>query len=65
MQIPYPASQSGKALEKHSGSTLKLVLPNNLTTHNIGWLSVWCRKFKVNFGHITFPKKEAHGEKFC
>ena len=47
----------GKTLEKHEGSTLRMVLSNDLSTNNIAWLSVWCRQFKVDFGHIIFPKQ--------
>ena len=31
------------------------MLTGDLKTNQIGWLSVWCRKFKINFGHINFP----------
>ena len=53
--IPYPASQAEKALETHNSSKIKLMLTGDLKTNQIGWLSVWCRKFKINFGHVNFP----------
>ena len=31
------------------------MLTGDLKTNQIGWLSVWCRKFKINFGHVNFP----------
>ena len=33
----------------------RLTLPGGLKPKEIKWLSVWCRKFKVNFGDIFFP----------
>ena len=60
--IPYPASNSEKALESHNGSTIKLVLTKNLTTCKIGWLAVWCRKFEVDFGYLNFPQQHIKGE---
>ena len=33
----------------------RLTLPGDLKPKEIKWLSVWCRKFKVNFGDIFFP----------
>ena len=53
--IPYPASQAEKALETHNSSKIKLMLTGDLKTNQIGWLSVWCRKYKINFGHVNFP----------
>ena len=53
--IPYPASQAEKALETHNSSKIKLMLTGDLKTNQIGWLSVWCRKFEINFGHVNFP----------
>jgi len=31
-----------------------LTLPPGITTNQLRWLSVWCRDYKVNFGHATF-----------
>jgi len=31
-----------------------LTLPPGVSTNNLRWLSVWCRDYKVNFGHATF-----------
>ena len=53
--LAYPANQAEKALGKHQGTTIELKLPSNMKTQDIGWLSVWCRKFSVNFGHVEFP----------
>jgi len=34
---------------------ISLSLPDYITVHDIKWLSVWCRDYKVNFGHVAFP----------
>jgi len=31
-----------------------LTLPPGVSTNQLRWLSVWCRDYKVNFGHATF-----------
>merc|ERR1712243_138576 len=32
---------------------LTLILPPGASTSDIKWLSVWCRDFNVNFGHVN------------
>merc|ERR1712106_1123900 len=31
------------------------ILPENMKVSDIKWLSVWCRKFAVDFGNLMFP----------
>jgi len=33
---------------------IELELPSGLTVDKISWLSVWCRTFTHNFGHVLF-----------
>lgn len=33
---------------------ITLHLPQRIGVQDIKWLSVWCRKFKLNFGHVVF-----------
>jgi len=35
---------------------IELTLPPNLKTTDLKWLSVWCRRFAVNFGDMFFPE---------
>jgi len=35
---------------------LVLELPEGTTVDQLKWISVWCRDFDINFGHVTFPK---------
>ena len=37
---------------------IHLTLPNDLKTSDLKWLSVWCRAFRVDFGHVMFPDKK-------
>ena len=32
-------------------------LPSNVQTDEVTFLSVWCRKLGINFGHVEFPLK--------
>ena len=34
----------------------RLTLPDDLKATDIKWLSVWCRRFRVNFGDMFFPE---------
>eukprot|EP00092_Neocalanus_flemingeri_P065150 GFUD01079153.1.p1 GENE.GFUD01079153.1~~GFUD01079153.1.p1 ORF type:complete len:247 (+),score=63.93 GFUD01079153.1:84-743(+) len=33
-----------------------LTLPPGKTVDQLKWISVWCRDFDVNFGHVNFPE---------
>ena len=35
-----------------------LTLPPQLSAYNIKWISVWCRKFSVDFGHVIIDEKD-------
>ena len=32
-----------------------LKLPDTVTVADLRWLSVWCRAFSLDFGHVKFP----------
>jgi len=32
-----------------------LTLPGELKITDIRWLAIWCRRFTVNYGHVTIP----------
>ena len=38
--------------------TLVLTLPPGVPSSTIKWLSVWCRQFAVDFGHVVRPEVE-------
>merc|ERR1712080_497442 len=43
-------------LGRFTGSKdITLTLPPGKTVDQLKWLSVWCRDFTVNFGHVNFP----------
>ena len=29
-----------------------LTLPNHVSAYNVKWISVWCREYSVDFGHV-------------
>lgn len=54
-QVPYG---SGGPLGIFSGTTVTLKLPQFLASDEIGWISVWCRQYSVDFGSLAFPKAQ-------
>jgi len=38
-----------------ANEAVTLILPENMKVSDIKWLSVWCRKFTVDFGNVMFP----------
>merc|ERR1712223_788705 len=53
IRLPYPENSDQK-LGEFNGETIKINLRNEIKFDEIGWLSVWCRKFSVDFGHLIF-----------
>ncbi|XP_055950409.1 protein Skeletor, isoforms B/C-like [Argiope bruennichi] len=45
-----------QVLGKYSNQNIAITLPDGKKISDIKWLSVWCRKFAVNFGHIMIPE---------
>ena len=43
-------------LRGYQGEDIEIQLPGNLTMNDIDWLSVWCIRYKHNFGHVFIPK---------
>ena len=38
-----------------STDEILLKLPDNVAVSNLRWLSVWCRAFSLDFGHVKIP----------
>nr|CAH0099112.1 unnamed protein product [Daphnia galeata] len=56
--IPYPADYQGKeppVLGRYDNKDVLLKLPLGVKVRDIRWLSVWCRRFAVDFGSVLFP----------
>ncbi len=49
----YNKSQSN--FVRFNGEDIELVLPDGLKAENVRWLSVYCRKYNIDFGHAVFP----------
>jgi Electron transfer DM13 len=41
---------------KYNGDDITIKLPGDLTVYDIKWLSMWCVKYSVEFGHVDIPK---------
>jgi len=54
-QVP---DENGKIdpLRRYDTKTLVLTLPGDLTVFDVEWLSVWCKAYGIDFGHIRIPK---------
>ena len=54
-QVP---DENGKVepLRRYDTKTLVLTLPGDLTVFDVEWLSVWCKAYGIDFGHIRIPK---------
>ncbi|XP_075210705.1 protein Skeletor, isoforms B/C [Lycorma delicatula] len=56
--VPYPEDYTGRdppVLEKFNRQDVILRLPLGKRIRDIKWLSVWCRRFTVNFGDVFVP----------
>lgn len=50
-------NQEPPVLPKMNNENVLLKLPGNLKVTDIRWLSIWCRRFTVNYGEVYFPSK--------
>ncbi|CAH2985104.1 unnamed protein product [Chilo suppressalis] len=56
--VPYPEDYTTRdppILTAHSSSDILLRLPGGKRLRDIKWISVWCRRFTVNFGDVFIP----------
>lgn len=56
--VPYPEEYMGRdppILGRYENESVILKLKDGLKIRDIRWLSVWCRRFTVNFGDIVIP----------
>ncbi|XP_055306953.1 protein Skeletor, isoforms B/C isoform X1 [Sitodiplosis mosellana] len=56
--IPYPEEYTGRdppILQAHNNTDIILRLPMGKRIRDIRWLSVWCRRFTVDFGEVFIP----------
>ena len=57
IKIPYPENSNEK-LPGFKSETIKIRLPGGIRLQDIGWFSVWCDRFAVDFGHVKIDKSE-------
>jgi len=63
--LPWPANGKSYSYQDRNIPLIKrsfdgsedvvLSLPDGYTVDQLKWVSVWCRDFDVDFGHVTFP----------
>lgn len=57
--VPYPESESSstdpRVLGAYNHTDIILRLPGGKRIRDIKWLSVWCRRFTVDFGDVVIP----------
>nr|XP_008197570.1 PREDICTED: protein Skeletor, isoforms B/C isoform X2 [Tribolium castaneum] len=56
--IPYPENYAGReppVLRAYNNTNIILRLPMGKRIRDIRWLSVWCRRFTVDFGEVFIP----------
>ncbi|XP_039760676.1 protein Skeletor, isoforms B/C isoform X2 [Pararge aegeria] len=56
--VPYPEDYTTRdppVLTAHTNSDILLRLPGGKRLRDIKWISVWCRRFTVNFGEVSIP----------
>ncbi|XKL66519.1 hypothetical protein PGB90_009939 [Kerria lacca] len=56
--VPYPSNYKGSKppiLKAHNGTGIILKLPDGKKLKDIRWISVWYRRFTVNFGEVLIP----------
>lgn len=44
------------SLKKMKNKDVLLTLPGTLKVRDINWLSIWCKRFTVNYGEVYIPK---------
>jgi hypothetical protein len=49
-------------LGRHQGSDIVLTLPPEIEIADLKWISVWCRRFSVNFGDLVLDDAEDDAE---
>lgn len=55
--VPYLNSSTTPIPGFNGSTTIDLTLPNELTVKDINYLSIWCRAYTVDFGHVVIPEK--------
>jgi len=49
--IQYPPGDGDRPLGAYSGQRVELELPPSINKDEVTWVSVWCRQYKIDFGH--------------
>ena len=52
-------------LKSSSSEDIVLTLPPSLHSRDMKWISVWCRKFAIDFGHVVVRGNQLTEGKLC
>jgi hypothetical protein len=52
-------------LRRFFGEDVELTLPPEVSVDQIRWISVWCRRFSVNFGDLILARPSSTGKSAC
>jgi len=47
---------SKKPLGRYRNQDVTITLPKGVSVKDLRWLSIWCRAFTINFGHLMIPR---------
>ena len=47
---------TGILSEKYTGEDITLTLPESMSWRSLRWLSMWCRQYREDFGHVMIPQ---------
>lgn len=60
--IQYPAGQNDRPLGAYSGQRVELDLDGSgIKAEEVAWVSVWCRQYKIDFGHAFIKDSDNCG----
>ncbi|XP_070540793.1 protein Skeletor, isoforms B/C-like isoform X1 [Ptychodera flava] len=53
--VPDERGRVSTPLSGYSNRDITIRLPGETTISDYKWLSIWCRQFRADFGHVNFP----------
>ncbi|KAJ8026230.1 Protein Skeletor, isoforms B/C [Holothuria leucospilota] len=54
-RVPDENGVINEPISEYNRETITITLPDNLTVFDVDYLSVWCERFAVDFGHVMIP----------
>ncbi|XP_059089125.1 protein Skeletor, isoforms B/C-like [Tigriopus californicus] len=54
-RLQYKYDDQVPILRAYTGEDVTIALPDGVTTNDLRWISVYCRAFSLDFGHVILP----------